>query len=223
MSGRSFSLVDTKVAEAEFFLTQISTCGFNFFAVQCYVNAFASSARSITYSLQAVMKPIDGFEAWYVVKQEELKKDTLARFFHELRRVNQHIGEYAVRDGTTGPNMPTRYWFRPTEELPTVPKIDVETACKKYFVMILQIIYDCYIEFGPHIDPKQHYTAEHYETLGKSLEDLEIELFGPLSIGAKGISEDHRWQLIRDQMGGCEINGLFAKYLDKVTPEPERL
>jgi len=224
MTARSFSLVDIKVAEAEFFLCKIKTCGYDFFAAQCYVSAFVGAVRTVTFSLQSVLKSVDGFESWYATKQDELRNNSLAKFFHDFRTVSQHIGENAVRGGTSGPNMKTLYWFMPTEDLQVVPEMDVETACTTHFKTILALTYDCYLAFGPHIDPKQHYTAEHCATLGKTVEDVELELFGlPPGTAPDGYSETYRWQYIRDNMGGCEINHLFDKYLGKVTPEPERV
>ena len=224
MAGRSFSLVDSKVAEAEFFLCKIPTCGYDFFAAQCYTSAFVGAVRTVTFSLQSVMKPIHGFDAWYAEKQDELRSNSLAKFFHDFRTVSQHVGENAVRSGTSGPNMKTRYWFLPTDDLQLVPETDVETACTEHFTTVLELIYDCYLAFGPHIDPKQHYTAEHCATLGKTVEDVERELFGlPPGTAPDGFPEPYRWQYIRDKMGGCEINHLFDEYLGKVTPEAERL
>jgi len=81
-SNRSFSLVDHKVSEAEFFLNQLSDCGFNHFELQCFVSAFISSARSITFSLQAVLRDLDGFQTWYRRKQEVLRNNPNFRFFH---------------------------------------------------------------------------------------------------------------------------------------------
>ena len=48
--ARSFSIVDQKAAEAEFFLMKMRDGKFNFFEIQCYSCAFLSSVRSITLS-----------------------------------------------------------------------------------------------------------------------------------------------------------------------------
>lgn len=224
MPARSFSLVDAKVAEAEFFLCKIPTCAYDHFAAQCYFSAFVGAVRTVTFSLQSVMKPINGFDAWYAIQQDGLRKNVLAKFFQDFRTVNQHIGENAVRGGVGGANMKTRYFFCPTPDLPDVPESDAETACTEHFINVLRLIYDCYISFGPHIDPKMHYTAEHCGSLGRTIEDVELELFGlPPGFAPDGFPEAYRWQYIRDRMGSCEINHLFYKYLGKVTPEPERL
>jgi len=251
--ARSFDLVDFKVAEAEFFLRRIPECGPDFFAVRCYVSAFMSSTRSITYAVQACLKNIGEFSGWYKVRQEHLKNDDLSKFFNEFRNINVHIGENVVQGGsmTAGKCI---YWFRPVADLRSVPEQDVESACREYFVTILSIVYDCYIDFGPHIDPKQHYTADNFARMGKTVEDAEEETLTSHALSAAmtfesllgikqekdvdveklrmkvrgwtyvpGYPEDYRWQALRDSQPGCRINHIFQEYLDKTTPEPERL
>jgi hypothetical protein len=221
--ARSFDLVDFKVAEAEFFLSHISECGPDFFAVQCHVSAFLSSTRSITYAIQACLKNIEQFADWYKTIQEKVKTDSLSKFFHKFRNVNQHIGENVVRVGamTSGKCI---YWFSPVADLQTVPEQNVESACRAYFLTILSVVYDCYKDFGPHIDPKQHYTQEHFARIGKTIEDAEEELFGIRGWSkVPGYPEAYRWQALRDSQPGCGINHIFSEYLGKMLPEPARL
>jgi hypothetical protein len=225
MSQRSFSLVDHKVAEAEFFLKKLGTCGFDFFAARCFAGAFVASSRSITFSLQAVLGKIAGFDVWYAAHQERLRGDTSARFFHQFRTVNQHIGDNLVSGGTSAPGVPVAYWFQPSQDVRDVPAEDVMTACTRYFRALLEIVFDCYIRFGPVIDAHQRYTAEHYASIGKTIEDAEEEFGLPrgwTDIGDPA-STPYRWQALRDQSAGCEINHLFETYLGKTTQCPERL
>ena len=221
--ARSFDLVDFKVAEAEFFLRRIPECGSDFFAVQCFVSAFVGSARSITFALQSCIKDLEGFTDWYKARQEKLKNDFLSKFFHNFRRINQHIGENVVRSGSMNSGK-CKYWFMPVSDLRSVPDKDVETACREYFVTILSIVYECYVDFGPYIDPKQHYTPEHFARIGKTIEDAEEKLFGIRGwTKVSGYPEDYRWQALRDSQPGCRINRIFQEYLGKSTPETKRL
>lgn len=222
---RSFSLVDHKIAEADFFLNKIPECGLDFFGVRCYVSAFASSARSVTFALQSVLSDVDGFKAWYEERQTQLRKDPVARFFHEFRRVNQHIGNNLVDGGSFGLNSPILYWFTSTPEIPNVPQDDAETACSKYMRTVVSLVYDCYIDFGSHIDAHQRYTEEYFRSIGKTIEDAEEELGFPCGWTNIGDPEalPYRWQMLRESVTGCEINHIFEKYLGKVTPMPELL
>lgn len=176
--ARSFSLVDQKLAEADFFLKKLKEAGFDFFAACCYVSAFTTAARTVTYAIQTVMKPVPGFADWYTQRQEELKADSTARFFHQLRTISHHVGENLVSGGSGGPNLAARYWFMPTKDLPEVPQEDVVTACTRYMAKLVDLVYRCYTDFGPEINAHQHYTAVHFAKLGKTIEDAEEELFG---------------------------------------------
>jgi len=216
---RSFGLVESKIAEAEFFLTKIPECGFNFFAVRCYVSAFISSMVGVTFAMQASIRDLPGFNDWHKQQQDILRKDPKARFFWEFRRVNQHIGDNLINRGETSHGIMLCY-FVPTSEIQQVPVEDVATACQQYFVTILSTVYDCYVQFGPYIDAQQHYTAEHFESLGKTIEDAEEEAGIPRGWTDTGdpATTPYRWQSLRDTVTGCEINELFQKYLNKVTP-----
>ena len=223
--SRSFSLVDSKVAETEFFLKKIDESERRMFDFKCYLSAFVSSSRSITFSLQSVLKNTEGFEVWYTKHQTKMKNDPLARFFNEFRRINQHIGENVANRGTFGVNGPYLYWFVPSQEIKAVPELDVSSACKEYFISVLELVYDCYRIFGTTIDAHQRYTSSYFLTIGKTIEDAEVEagfIAGWTDIG-KPEFEEYRWQMVRDQMPGCEINEIFYQYLNKITHAPERL
>src|SRR5437016_9435765 len=97
---RSFGLVDTKVQEAEYFLDRILTEDLDFFAVRCDTVAFAAAARSITFVLQASLTGVARFDEWYSARQAELRNNPLAKFFHDFRRVSQHIGDNAIVGGS---------------------------------------------------------------------------------------------------------------------------
>lgn len=222
--SRSFSLVDGKVAETEFFLRKMKEVHFDFFALRCYVSAFTTSARTITYALQAVMKQIEGFESWYKERQLEMKANPLACFFNKLRTVSHHIGANLASAGSTGPNQTPLFWFVRTPDLVEIPKDDVVFACDKYFRSLLELVFRCYVDFGTDINSHQHYTAEHFAELGKTIEDAEEEIIGVRGWTAvEGFGEEFRWQALRDQIPGCEIDDIFMTYLGKRSPCPPRV
>ena len=103
-----------------------------------------------------------------------------------------------------------------------VPDEDVLTACSKYFVMLLEIVYDCYVVLGSHVDPQQYYTKEHFASIGKDIEQAECEIYGwtCTSLIHEGYTEDNRWHHLRGKVGECKINHLFHAYLGKTTPKP---
>jgi hypothetical protein len=224
MGNRSFDLVDYKIAEAEFFLQRLDLADADIFAAGCYFNAFVSAARSVTFSLQTVLSHGPGFTDWYAAHQSRLRSDTVARFFHDVRRVGQHIGTSPLRGGSGGPGRPWMYHFTPCDDFPVVPDIDVVSACRQYMVLLVDIVFDCYINFGELIDPHQYYTNEAFEKRGQTIEHALAEVFGyPLSTIPPHVPMEYVWQMIRDSMPGCRIDDLFEKYLAKARPGPVRL
>ncbi len=56
-------------------------------------NSCLSSSRAITNALQKEGKKINGFGEWYKEKQDEMRKDGLLRFIHEVRTIDFHEGK----------------------------------------------------------------------------------------------------------------------------------
>lgn len=223
---RSFGLVDYKVQEAEYFLLELKRVGnrLNFGAVQFCASAFVSATRSVTFAMQASLKGHPEFEAWYAPMQAKLRRDPLARFFHDFRTVTQHIGQNVIGGGSHGKNG-TFYYFVPCPDLPNVPDQDVLSACEQYFIFVLQLIFDCYIDLGPIVNGQQYFTAENFDSLGKTLADAEEELGFPRNwtdIG-KPNTEPYRWELLRRQADGCNIDQQFDRWLGKHLPRPAKL
>ena len=213
----SFDIVEQKVRESEFFLKKMVESGQQWFEFSCYLTAFLSAARSITFALQR-FNHINGFREWYESKQETLKKDTLAKFFIEIRNDNVHGGSVPI-SGAIFFHDKAVYRFRDTDNL---EQEDVVTNCRIQFVKLLEIVYDCYVKFGIHIDPQQYFTKENFETKGLDIDDAEISIWGWVmtSYIEEGMDEDDRWYELRSKVGECEINHLFKAYLNKVTPQP---
>lgn len=104
-------------------------------------------------------------------------------------------------------------------------KNEVLDACTIYSKILCEIVYDCYIRFRPLIDAKERYTVEYFRSLGKTIEDAEEEFGFPRGWTAIGDPSaiSYRWQSLRDQESGWEINHIFDKYIGRVIPFPERL
>lgn len=219
---RSFGLVDYKVLEAEYFLGQLEKEGnkYDFWAVQYNASAFASAARSVTFAMQSCLSDVDGFPDWYEEQQKKLKGNKLARFFHEFRRVTQHIGENVVGGGSSGPKKKALYYFHPVPEIREVPELDVVAACKQYFCDILEIVFLCYIRFGPIVDGQQRYTEQHFHSIGKTIEDAEEELGFPRGHTdiRQPATDPWRWQMLRRCADGCQIEQQFYDWLKKELP-----
>lgn len=218
---RMFDLVDAKVQEAEYFLCRILDEGCNFFSVRCDAVAFTSSARSITFAMQACLKGIPEFDEWYAVKQQELRADPLAKFFHEFRRVSIHIGDNAVVGGASGDGKQL-FFFGALPELSDIPELDVATACSRYFTNTLQLVYECYSSFPALINAQWRFTKEHFASMGRTIEDAEEEIGLPRGwSGVSGLPEERRWYYLRREVDGCTIQDQFHHWLGKVVPYPD--
>jgi len=226
--NRSISIVEYKVQQAEFFLGNLASVGFDLFAAGCFADSFAWSARSITLAMQAVMGEVDGFSTWYLSRQEALKQDPLARFFLEFRNVSSHIGDTVVRSGasrkTSEGQSAISLYFLPIQDIKVVPDEDVLTACTLHFRSLLQIVFDSMVEFKYAFDDRWYFTVENFDRMGKSLGDAMAELgFPPTWLDVAGeFNEDIKWRTLRKtQTIGCQLNGEFRRYLGKVVLGPD--
>lgn len=222
---RSFDLVDFKVLESEYFLKKMN--GFVVMPEIDYLfSAFVSATRSVTFCMQAVMKDIPSFKEWYETQQEKLKKDSLSRFFVEARNLSQKVGVVPISGGSGGKDengeMFCLHCFdNENPDFKEVPTCDVVSACKQHFVNILDVVFECYVIFGVHIDAHQYLTEEYFKHIGKCIEDAEEEIIGKRGYTyVKGWPEAYRWNSLRDQVPGCRITKLFFDFLNKYKPHP---
>lgn len=226
--ARSFSMVDYKTQQTEFFLSKIPESGLDFFSAQCFTDAFVSSARTITFALQAVCTDIPGFSTWYAEHQRVLKADLLARFFHRYRTASIHIGDTVVRGGASSHDsdgqLRVTYFFMEVPDICDPPREDVYTACRSHFAKLLRIVFGAYEAFPAYIDDRWYFTSKNFDSLGKSVEDAELELGFPkgwTNLGDPAMLEE-RWRILRKtQTSGCQIQELFEKYLGDHFPGPD--
>lgn len=225
---RSISIVEYKVQQAEFFLHKITESEFDFFAVQCFTDAFASTCRSITFSMQAVIAKVDGFEEWYAERINLLKKDRLWHFFNAYRVASVHIGDTVVHGGAsfTDENAKHKieYFFASTPDLQEVPREDVLSICTAHFTKVLNLVYEAFATFRSELDDRWYYTEENFRAMGKSFDDAVTELGFPAewASSASHLTEVQKWRTLRScQTAGCQINRAFQSYLGKVISGPD--
>lgn len=226
--ARSISIVEYKAQQTHFFLEKIGEAELDFFAAQCFVDAFVIAARSITFAMQAVISDVPGFAEWYKVQQSEMKNDAICRFFNEYRTVSTHIGDTVVKGFTTGKNndgsRAINYYFQPIADLPDVPQDDVQTVCTYYFKALLGLVFGAMQTFKYQLDDRWYFTRENFIRLGKTADDADEELGFPrgwTDIGG-AYNEEERWRALRHaQTVGCQLNDLFVVYLGKAILGPD--
>lgn len=221
--GRSFEIVENKVAEAHFFIQKLDEAGEdgNFWAARFYVSAFVSAARSVTFTLKASISDVAGFKEWYERYETEMKANPLARYFLFARNESQKVGYYPIGGGGSSRDKSKKgYLFYFDDYYPEmreeVPQMDVVTACKEYFKSLLEMIYDCFKVFGPAIDPNQYYTIENLERLGKTVEDIEEEIGLPRGwTKVEGFNDKDRVDAIRKKYSTNSVDAIFIEYFNK--------
>lgn len=223
--ARSFQIVEFKIAETDFFLDKLEETTFDsihFFEARNFLSAFLTSSRSITFSLQASLSDISGFKKWYDKHQQSMRQNRLLKYFLEARNSSQKVGYYPLTGGRlyrdSNNLLRAEYHFdRFIKELAEyVPEDDVVTACKKYFVILLEIVFDCYQNFGTVIDPEQYFSFENIRRTGKTIEDFEEELGYPRGwTNIPGATDDERLRAIRREIRYDGIDHILIKYLGK--------
>lgn len=228
--ARSASNIDYKTQQAEFFLRRLSEPNVGFFEAQCYADAFVAATRSVTFALQSVCSAIPGFAQWYSQQRAAMRADSLMRFFHDYRTSSVHMGDSPTRAGSSRRDSNGRlcflYYFLPIQDIPSPPATDVASACREYFCRTLRVVLECYRQFPHHLDDRWHFTPEHFQSLGLTVEDAEEAMGFPRGWTSVGEASPEqileRWRLlIRHNCVGCQIGGLFHEYLGETFDGPK--
>jgi hypothetical protein len=212
---RPLDLIELKVAEADYFLNQMSQSGLDLFAFHCNLSAFLSAARSITLTLQAVMRHVPGFNGWYESARRPLEGDVLARFFVERRNVATKTGDLGVsggsmRGGTKG--LDIRHYFDP-QLLTSLPdeirRLDVEAMAHQYMRLLIQLVSDWERWFYDNSGPGALPTAAN-----TSPEELEKALGLPVGwTDGVGLSNEERIRiLLRNEPPAISFEQLRSQY-----------
>ncbi len=218
---KNFNTVDAKISEAEFFLRKMAACDFDVNEFGFYFSAFLAASRTVTLALQQ-FGHLEGFEEWYAPHQQVLREDQTARFFLESRNSHLHGGEYPVR-GRSSYQGCHKFHFGDYEHNGVeLGDDDVLSRARLYFLSLLEIVYDCYLQLGPQIDPQQYFTSAHFAEEGRNIDDAEVQVYGWVmeSLKKEGFDDEDRWFELRANVECCQINHLFHAYLGKVTPQP---
>lgn len=179
--GRGFHCVADKVAEADYFLGRMKETSAQIEEMRFLFSAFVSAARSVTFSLQAVMSGYPDFDSWYQPRQERLKESRLARFFVDLRNHLQKVGGAPLFHSGWSRNGKFEWFteFTLTPDFEEVPSGDVITLSEAYFRRLLEILQECYTDYWAYIDPRAIFTVEGLRILGWTVEDVEAAVGFP--------------------------------------------
>lgn len=138
--------ISGKLREADFFLERMKESLHTADEMGFYFSAFVSAARSVTFVLQYVASGLEGFDAWYLVEQQEMRANPLARFMLEARNEHQKKGFNPTGRGTsvTNPDGSQTFirFFSYIGTIPPaeIPNTDVVTACKSHMATTCNIV-----------------------------------------------------------------------------------
>lgn len=229
--ARSFGIVEEKLEEAAFFLDRFASSDAMSFEGRCYFSAFVSASRSVTFALQVSLADVDGFPEWYAQAQKRLRTDPLARFFKELRDDSIHKGvnrldrvglkhlRESLRRQLAGDRAPQL--IIPSLSGDSDQLVDAIAAATSYFCTLVEIVYDCWVDFRYVVDARWYYTAQNFEKLGKTFDDAVSELGFPRPWATCAPAGEEHWRVLRHQQSPCQLNGLFRQFLGKEVPDPD--
>jgi hypothetical protein len=159
-TDRSFRRVLAKLAEARFFYGLLARSSEPEKAAY-YFSAFASAARSVTFTMQAVMDSTPGFETWYEAERTVMAQNVVARFLLEARNETQKVGISPVHSAGVGTSLSSAgrfhcsvvYRFTALDGGADPPKEHVVSACRTHLGSISALVRRCYDQFKATIDP----------------------------------------------------------------------
>lgn len=225
--GRSFGIVEQKVEESAYFLEQLEDSLNRGMAIdsEFLLSAFVSSTRSITFTIQASISDIEGFDAWYSGHQNRLKKNKLAKYFLEARNLSQKVGYYLIAGGQSytdeNGNSKMHYYFQKlngAKKMEYVPEEDIIIGCISYFKLLLEVVLDCYKVFGRQIDPEQMFTIENLLESKLPMEYFEEKAGYPIGYtNVPGLTLQDRIDLIRryHPKPSSTFDRILADYLNR--------
>lgn len=231
----SFGVVEDKAFEAEYFLKRLQESSRMSFEASCFFSAFVSASRSVTFSLQAAMSGVAGFDDWYEEARKSLQADQLAKYFVEVRndvvhkgrsplnRVPlEHIREHLSRQMFSR-DCPHVLAISDARKGGRLALVDAVSACKEFFTSLLALVFECYSTFRTVVDPRWYFTEQNFISRGRTLEDALSELGYPSCWGQLAPSGVGAWEALRKQQPPCLLNPLFEEFLGQAVTDPDEM
>lgn len=145
---RDLGLVDRKLREADYFLRRMETAGFDAWAFSCDLVAFLSSARSVTFTMQSVMKSHPRWAAWYSDKAHEFGGPR-SNLMTTLRNISQKNGDLGIVGGNMRSGIVAHYFDpRLTAKLAEQERgCDALELCKRHMSVLVRVVSDWLADF----------------------------------------------------------------------------
>jgi hypothetical protein len=176
-SNKGIHLVSQKVGEADYFLGELKRIDPHDERFNYVFSAFVSALRSITFSLQFVMKEYPNFDEWYKRRQEVLRKSSLAKAFVEFRNHAQKTGIIPImKRGSLFEGIfyhSTQFYVPTSSDIKKVPSGTVVELSHRCLVEIIVILDECYTDYDVYVNPPKLFSKKALEELNWKVEDIE--------------------------------------------------
>lgn len=216
-------IVSHKIGEADYFLTKLKEAHSWDNEYNYIFSAYVSALRSITFTLQFVMRKYPEFDEWYKIRQERLRKSEVAKSFVEFRNHAQKTGIIPIakeRSIFEGIFYDSDQFYVPTNsEIKSVPNGNVIDLSERCLIEVLEVVAECYKDFDVYIDPRVLFTQRALKKLNWTIEDLEEFVGMPkgytdMDYEDTEMSNDEiRLKLLRNQGGDETLQVYIDKYL----------
>jgi len=222
--NKGIHLVSQKVGEADFFLEKLKSTSCRAEEFNYLFSAFVSAVRSITFTLQYVMRSYPDFDNWYKDKQDRLRKSDLAKAFVEFRNQAQKTGIIPIiKKGSLFDGIfyeDTEFYVPTDSEIKEVPTGNVVQLSEKCLIEVLSVVGDCYKDFDVYIDPRILFSKRALGLLNWSIEDLEESLGFPKGYTDMDFEDENldnfeiRLSLLKRYGGDETLQVYLDKYLE---------
>lgn len=210
---QKFHVVDEKFQEADFFFEKFASPMEDAQERRFFLSAFASTARSVTFSVRWAMDGIPGFEAWYGPWQSRLRGNAAAKYFHRLRNETQKRGSNPAHRWLNDDGTATEELFafhRYDDPDAPAPASDLASAAREYMLLLAELLFDAYSTFGHFIDRDVAWTVEGAARAAISVDEISRQAHGIVFTGG---SDEERLARARRNDFGPQIDGLLLKWL----------
>ncbi len=214
-----------RLQEAEYFALRMFEIADS--AVLGYeLNAFLSSARSVTFLLQKEYASTVGFREWWQRDRVTLANDVAARFLLELRNFSQKQGPVSIVGSRDGAGK-WRFMFAGTAE--PVPAVllnrDVADCCLEHLAKLACAVLRFASAFPFHCCPARALTPEGMAALCLDPSEVERALgFPPEFSAARPVGTiDDFTRLYRSYVDAVDFDEIqrIANYVPKPSMQPD--
>lgn len=199
----SLLLVEERLLEANFFVSRFrradpDTAGY-------FLNAYLSSARSVTFLLQKELAHVKGFREWWEAQRLILAGDKAARFFLELRNFSQKAGRVSLFGSRKGQGRSATWTYRFVGKQVPLPEellsTDVSDACSMHLAKLARIVLACMDAFPFHSCPRMALCPDGVKALGLDAKAMFDVLELPFVEG----NEELAWRVLQRQVDPVDV------------------